>query len=381
MIERIPVTIITGFLGAGKTTLLSNLIKDTGGQRTAVVINEFGEVSLDDAILKTKSNGAEVEIYNVSDGLLAYGSDDRFLEIMLKLKSRRREVDHVIVEMSGLAVPSAVIETLRSSKLIDCFVLDATLVVIDTPHLLLQENPEYKTENRQEYGISLKEVLKLQLDCSDVVVLNKIDTLSERELLEAEKKIRRLSPDIRFIELAFHARLDRQLACGLKLNETSFQNRDHRVQVRHTPHKHEDGHNHSGLGPHVHGLATHQHLHDHDPGWVSFALHSHDLQEKASLLTGLENLANTEPLLRIKGTVQIDQFSSPVLVQGVRTRVEILSEELVAAGTHKGSRLTTHSHGHHHEDEPESQLVFIGYHLDRDKVAAKLSKSTSRHWH
>jgi cobalamin biosynthesis protein CobW len=375
MNDRIPVTIITGFLGAGKTTLLSNLIKDADDLRFAIVVNEFGEVSIDDTILKQHSTEGQFEFHNIPHGLLAYGGDARFSDTLLALKERRYAIDHVLIETSGLAVPAAVIEVLQSEALRNHFVLDATLDVIDTPHFL---SPDFLGNNIGEGAkdiSSLGEVFQYQLECSDVVVLNKIDDLDEDTLLTVEKSLRRSSPSLRFIELAYHGKLDKNLALGLHLNQSTDQLHNYRLARSASDHVHRNGHEHSGLGPHEHGLATHQHVHDHDPGWVSFALHSHDIQDGPLLQDALQRIASSEQMLRVKGTAFLSGSNGLVIIQGVRSRIEIHVEETVVVGGKGQRRLEKQKNAHH------SQLVFIGYHLDRANVAAKLEEFTSTHWH
>jgi cobalamin biosynthesis protein CobW len=370
MNDRIPVTIITGFLGAGKTTLLSNLIKDAEDLRFAILVNEFGEVSIDDAILKKHANPGQFEFHNIPHGLLAYGGDARFSDTLLALKERRSTIDHVLVETSGLAVPTAVIEALQSKELSSSFVLDATLDVIDTPHFL---SPEF-LEDEGGSTASLQEVFRCQLECSDVVVLNKIDDLEEDALFTVEKNLRCQSPSLRFIELAYHGKLDRNLALGLHLNQSTAQLSNYRMARSSSSHTHRNGHEHSGLGPHEHGLSTHQHVHDHDPAWVSFALHAHDRQDGALLQEALQHIASSEQMLRVKGTAFLSGASEPVIIQGVRNRIEIHVEEKVAAGNKRTPRAEKH-------ESADSELVFIGYHLDRENVVAKLEEFTSTHWH
>lgn len=372
MNEKIPVTIITGFLGAGKTTLLSNLIKEADDLRFAIIVNEFGEVSVDDSILKIHGNSDQFEFHNIPHGLLAYGGDARFSETLLALKERCSTIDHVLVETSGLAVPTAVIEMLQSKELAGDFVLDATLDVIDTPQFLSSNILDFSANRTDEHSESLQEVFQYQLECSDVVVLNKIDDLDKEDLLTVEDRIRRKVPALRFFELAYHGQLDKNLAIGLRLNESTVQSSNYRM-TRSSTHTHRDGHDHSGLGPHEHGLSTHRHVHDHDPGWVSFALHSHDIQDSVLLHDALQHIATTEQVLRVKGTAFLSGMHGAVLIQGVRSRIELHAEEPVMAGKLHSLKYPERTH--------DSQLVFIGYHLKRENVAAKLQEFTSTHWH
>jgi cobalamin biosynthesis protein CobW len=262
-----------------------------------------------------------------------------------------------------VALPSAAMERLQSPELAGDFVLDATLVVVDTPRLLAGE---FQPGIEQHTG----SLFNQQLAAADVVVLNKIDDLDSDALLAAEEQVRRRAPNVRFLELAHNAQLDVRLALGLRLHQAAA-----RPQHLHGPftpmpgaesrtldeHGRIDGHTHSGLMAHSHGLATHQHFHEQDPGWLSFTLRSGEYQDIDALRTALERLAEAEPLLRCKGFALSTQAGRPVLLQGVRTRVVSTNETL--------------------KKPPKvSELVLIGYHLSRSRVASTLSRLTGTVW-
>ncbi|MET0267536.1 MAG: GTP-binding protein, partial [Duganella sp.] len=115
MKQQIPVTIVTGFLGAGKTTLLRSLIARRQTRRLALLINEFGEISVDGALVREVAGAdAQVHIQDFPHGLIAYGDDTRFIPAMQALAARRAQIDHVLIEASGLALPTAVMEQLQS---------------------------------------------------------------------------------------------------------------------------------------------------------------------------------------------------------------------------------------------------------------------------
>lgn len=338
----IPVTVVSGFLGAGKTTLLCDLLEHRQELRLAVLINELGEVSVDGAL--ARASATDVQVVDFPSGLIAYAEDTLFVPTLKSIA--RKRVDHVLIETSGVALPSAAMARLQSPELQNDFVLDATLVVVDTPRLLAGEFAP---------GEATGALFDLQLANADVAILNKIDDLDTEALLQAEESVRRRAPNVRFLELAYDAQLDQQLALGLGL---------HQAVRRFTPiasHPRIDGHSHSGLLAHNHGLATHTHFHEQDPGWLSFTLRSDEHQDVESLRVALERVAGEEPLLRCKGFVLSTDAGRPVLLQGVRTRV-VASEESSSAPAKK------------------SELVFIGYHLSRVRVAASLSRATGRTW-
>jgi cobalamin biosynthesis protein CobW len=390
MKQPIPVTVVSGFLGSGKTTLLCGLLERRQERRLAVLINEIGEVSIDGALARasagavgtgTMSGGAtgvgatsEVDIVDFPSGLIAYAEDTRFVPTLQAIARRAQSVDHVLIETSGVALPSAAMERLQGPELAGDFVLDATLVVVDTPRLLAGEfrplsrqRDVARTDSADGAGGLL---FDQQLAAADVVVLNKIDDLDTEALLAAEEQVRRRAPNVRFLELAHNAQLDVRLALGLRLHQATA-----RPQHLHGPftpmpgaesrtldeHGRIDGHTHSGLLAHNHGLTTHTHFHEQDPGWLSFTLRSGEYQDIGALRTALERLAEAEPLLRCKGFALSTEAGRPVLLQGVRTRVVSTNETLKQA-------------------PKVSELVLIGYHLSRSRVASTLSRLTGTVW-
>jgi cobalamin biosynthesis protein CobW len=369
----IPVTVLTGFLGSGKTTLLTSLIKDRQARRLAILLNEFGEISIDGTIVREIANDTvEIQIHDFPHGLIAYGDDERFVPAMQALAERRANIDHVVIETSGLALPTAVMETLQTPDLVNDFVLDATLAVVDTPLLL---SGQFERNYAPSPQAAVAALFEQQLESADVVVLNKIDDLAEDALLAAEARLRKLAPKVRFLELAYRARLDIRLALGLRLHQPTFEAHSHRYSpLPSIPgpgaqplanQRRLDGHSHSGLGTHTHGLATHKHFHEHDPGWLSFALSSPEPQETERLKAALLAAARSEPLLRVKGFIRSASHTingaHAVLVQAVRTHVTMSTD---AAKT----------------PPVKSELVFIGYHLNRTNVAALLTELTATAW-
>lgn len=366
----IPVTIVTGFLGSGKTTLLSNLIKARQNRRLALLINDFGEVAIDGALMRDSTDGNEhIRIHDFPHGLIAYSDDDLFVPTLLAIAERRAQVDHVLIETSGLALPSAVMELLQTPELAASFILDATLAVVDTPLLLADEFDDYQMTSSPQVAVAT--LFKQQLEYADVVVLNKIDALDEDDLLTAETRIRERAPNVRFLELAYQAKLDTRLALGLRLHQPTLLTHNHRfTPIASMPgdntkllsnHGLVDGHAHSGLASHSHGLATHKHFHEQDSGWLSFVLRSPDPQQPEVLKAALTETAKVEPVLRVKGFILAENPEDALLVQGVRTRMVI-------------------SHYAAKKSAQVSEIVFIGYHLNRNKVAELLSQLTATQW-
>ncbi len=374
MNRLIPVTVVTGFLGSGKTTLLTSLMKGRQTRRLAILINEFGEVSIDGAIVRQNVNSQEeIQIHDFAHGLIAYADDELFIPTLQAVAERRANIDHVVIETSGLALPTAVMETLQTSNLANDFILDATLAVVDTPLLLSGqfERSNLPSGPRVAAANSIATLFERQIEYADVVVLNKIDKMGEGALLSAETRVRKLAPNVRFLELAYRERLDIQLALGLHLHQPTFDAFSHRYSrivsmtgPNASPLSNQrrlDGHVHSGLNAHTHGMMTHRHFHEQDPGWLSFVLRSHEPQEVKTLESAIVTAAESEPILRTKGFIRTANPAHTILVQGVRTRVTAVSD---------AANLT----------QAKSELVFIGYHLSRANVATLLTELTGTQW-
>ncbi|MEF2278457.1 GTP-binding protein [Deinococcus sp. YIM 134068] len=360
---RTPVTIVSGFLGSGKTTLLGNLLNQTHDRTLALIVNEFGEVSIDGPLLETREDG--VELHDVHGGLLAYGGEgDAFRRTLHALRERRHTFDHVLIETSGLAVPTAVMVTLEEGEFSADFALDATLIVVDTPLLLAGA---FSPDAGDEATRSAARVFDAQLEYADVAVLNKIDDLGDADLLQAEADVRWRAPRVRFLELAYGARLDTQLTLGLNLHGTR-RSAAHHGPVSGAPddltaplHDHTtlDGHSHGDLDAHVHSLSTHQHFHEHDPGWQSFRLTSDAAQNVPDLVRTVQNVARVFPVLRVKGFVR-GEDGGRYAVQAVRSRVETHPAPAKAGAT--------------------NELIFIGYHISRKKVIEALQGALPQRW-
>src|SRR5258707_7057612 len=133
---KIPVTIVTGFLGSGKTTLISGLLKKNPSRRLAVLVNEFGEVSVDGALLRAAGEECGVEIHDLPNGCICCTIKDDFLPVMSQLQKRKQEIDHVLIETSGLALPTPVMRALAWPEIRNDFQLDAVRAIVDTPQLI-----------------------------------------------------------------------------------------------------------------------------------------------------------------------------------------------------------------------------------------------------
>lgn len=382
MTGRIPVTVVSGFLGSGKTTLLCDLLRQRRDLRLAVLINELGEVSIDGMLARDSAPRAAgaggapeaeaVEVVDFPQGLIAYAEDAKFAPTMAELARRRGCIDHVLIETSGVALPTAAMARLQQPELATDFVLDAALTVVDVP-LLLSGELDGEAAAAGAVAQAVGTLFDQQLEQADVVVLNKIDGLSEQQLLQAEERVRKRAPGVRFVELAHEARLDARVALGLRLHQPGKAPLSPVAVPPPVPlpggdwqpladHGRVNGHSHSGLSAHAHGLSTHTHFHEQDPGWLSFVLRCRDSQDVARLREAIAHTAASEPLLRCKGFFT-DSAGAQSLLQAVRARV--------VTGSAAGAGALPAAGG---------ELVFIGYHLSRARVASILTRATGTIW-
>jgi len=137
-LSKLPVTIVTGFLGAGKTTLLRHMLGNAEGRRIAVIVNEFGELGIDGEILKQCSIGCSEEeangrVFELANGCLCCTVQEEFFPVMRELVARRGDLDHILIETSGLALPKPLVQAFNWPEIRNACTVDAVITVVDSP--------------------------------------------------------------------------------------------------------------------------------------------------------------------------------------------------------------------------------------------------------
>jgi G3E family GTPase len=234
----LPVTIITGFLGSGKTTLLNHILSNQQGVKTAVLVNEFGEIGIDnELIVNTSDDNTMIEL---SNGCVCCTINEDLANAVYKIMERPDKVDYMIVETTGLADPLPVALTFLGSELRDLTRLDSIVTVVDA----------------ENFNISLfnSEVAQSQIAYGDIILLNKTDLVDEADLDKLEVQIRDIKEGARILRTTKgNVPLSLLLSVGLFDSENYFE-----------PEKESHGHDHSSGHSHEHGH-EHDHEHSHKP--------------------------------------------------------------------------------------------------------------------
>ncbi|HEX2215794.1 MAG TPA: GTP-binding protein [Xanthobacteraceae bacterium] len=342
MPEKVPVTVITGYLGAGKTTLLNRILSEPHGQKYAVIVNEFGEIGIDNDLVVN----ADEEVFEMNNGCVCCTVRGDLIRILEGLMRRKGKFDAIIVETTGLADPAPVAQNFFMDEKVGAKTkLDAVVTVADAKWLRerLTDAPEAKN----------------QIAFADVVIINKTDLVTPEELRTVEMRIRAINP---------YAKIHKTQRCALPLDEVlgrnafdlnrileiepAFLEADDHAQ----PHEHDHAHGHSDDHHHDHAHGNgHSHglKHYHDEDMQSLSLRTERPLDPDKFFPWVQDLVAREGpnILRTKGILSFKDDPERFVVQGVHM--------ILDGAPQRPWQL---------EEKRESRIVFIGRNLPQEHI-------------
>lgn len=340
-IEKIPVTVLTGFLGAGKTTLLNYILREKHGRKIAVIENEFGEIGIDGGLVLESTE----EIYEMTNGCVCCVGAVRedLVRIVRMLVERPDRLDHIIVETSGLADPYPVAQTFfLDDPIAKQVTLDAVVTMVDAKHIAAHLD-DVVLDGSDNQAVD-------QIVCADRIVINKVDLVGPADIASLTQRIRSLNATAEIVESSY-AQIDLDRILGVGANEFSqiLVETDglHEEEHAHEHHQEEREarHDHHAHDEHDDDHADHQH--DESVSSVGIEVDADiDLDALQRWLTELREADSTN-LFRMKGILALQGQSHRYVLQGVHNVIELRAAQVWGS-------------------EPRScRIVFIGRDLDR----------------
>jgi cobalamin biosynthesis protein CobW len=354
-LNKIPATIVTGFLGSGKTTLLSNVLKQAAGKRIAVIVNEFGELDIDADLLRscpldcdddtaTPAQG-DNGIYELANGCICCTVEEEFLPVMQQLVERRHEIDHILIETSGLALPKPLVQAFNWPEIKQHCTVDAVITVIDGPAVaagrFANDEDLVQAQRLADEGLnhdpSLRELLDDQLSAADLVIVSKNDLLSDAERERVKQVVSAVVPDSVKVIYVNDGEIASDMLMGIDAAAESH--------IDHV-HNHHDHH-------HEHG-AHHEHAHDH---FDSFVIKLGEV-DSDKLQTILKQLLADNNIYRAKGFAALPGKPMRQVLQAVGERLDVHFDRLWTADEARGTN-----------------LVFIGKGIEKATIEAALKQA------
>jgi cobalamin biosynthesis protein CobW len=346
--EKIPVTVITGFLGAGKTTLVRHLLAHAQGKRIALIINEFGALGVDKEILAGCGDETcrEEDMIELSNGCICCTVADEFIPTMQQLLARKDRPDHIVIETSGLALPQPLIRAFNWPEIKSEVTIDGVVTVADAAALSEGRfaNDEAavdalrSADNMLDHQTPLGELFEDQLIAADMVILNKADLVSEAALDTIESHLRAEMRPGTGVVRARNGHVDVAALLGMGLStEDNLAGRESHHELEH-------------------GGAAHEH-----DDFDSFPVQLDGVTSKDRLLKVIEETIRAHDVLRLKGFAALPGAAARRAIQAVGPRVTAYFDRPWKPG------------------EPrETALVVIGESpLNHDAIAASLRRAVA----
>lgn len=306
MNQKIPATVITGFLGAGKTSMIRHVLANAGGKRIAMIINEFGDLGVDGEILKGCGieTCTEDDVLELANGCICCTVADDFLPTIKKLLDRPNPPDHIVIETSGLALPKPLVKAFNWPEVRTRVTVDGVVTVVDAPAVAAglfaadasAVQAQREADDALDHETPLEELFEEQLGCADLVVLNKMDLVDAAALAGVMASVQKeMRPSVKMVQ-ATNGALDPRVLLGLGAAAEDD------LDSRHS-HVDEAGE------------------HDHDD-FTSFHVELDSVTTPEALAERLRPVIAEHGILRIKGFADVTDKPMRLLLQGVGDRIQ-----------------------------------------------------------
>jgi len=343
MAAKIPVTVVTGFLGAGKTTLVRHLLQNNQGRKIAVLVNEFGEVGIDGELLRScqicdEDEDSSNNIVELTNGCLCCTVQEEFFPTMQTLLQRRDDIDCIVVETSGLALPKPLVQAFRWPQIRNGATVDGVVTVVDCEALasgtlvgdLDALEAQRKADPNLEHETPIEELFEDQLACADLVLLTKADQVDEATRQKVENWLKQELPSGVNIVPCYNGQVHSDILLGF--NAAVEDN----LERRPSHHDHEEDH-------------------EHDDDINSVQLILDEAFEPKPLMQRLEALFEEAEIYRVKGFINVPNKPMRLVVQGVGKHLDSFYDRAWTA-----------------EESRQTRLVLIGRNLDETQIKSKL---------
>ncbi|HTV69157.1 MAG TPA: cobalamin biosynthesis protein CobW [Rhizobiaceae bacterium] len=321
--QRVPCTVVTGFLGAGKTTLIRHILENANGRRLGLIVNEFGDVGVDGEILKGCGIDAcpEENIVELANGCICCTVADDFVPALDQILSREPKVEHILIETSGLALPKPLVQAFQWPAIKGRVTVDSVVAVVDGAALAEGQvasdmdalAEQRKADDSLDHDDPVEEVFEDQVACADLIILSKSDLLDKDGAARANAAVgEHLARAVKIVPTS-NGKVDPSVLLGLGLAvEDDIENRK-------THHDDELDHEHD----------------DFD----SFVMEIPAIGNPDELAKRVSQAADAEGVLRVKGFVEVAGKPMRLLVQAVGPRVNHYFDRAWTAGEDRRSRL------------------------------------------
>ncbi len=351
MPQKIPATVVTGFLGSGKTTLIRHLLANANGRRIALIINEFGDLGVDGDILKGCGDEtcSEDDIMELSNGCICCTVAEDFVPTMQKLLDRPEPPDHIVIETSGLALPQPLVRAFNWPEISTKVTVDGVVTVVDGKavtegrfaHNEAAVDAQRALDDNLDHETPLSELFEDQIACADMIVVNKSDLLGEETSTALAGKLEAEARQGVHVVRAAHGELPVEVLLGQGIgSETDMEARH---EIHHHHHHDDDDHD------------DHHHDHDHDE-FESFVVTRPEITDPQAFAEQVADVIRAHDILRLKGFAAVQGKPMRLTLQAVGPRIETYFDRPLGS------------------DPRETRLVVIGQAgLDRAAIETALS--------